>query len=429
MNNSIFDSQAGIISDSDIERPSLQESFRLLAERSGRGWVNATRIQREAVSYIGLRCGDRLTEYLDPSDRRYPINDILEDARRTYTPYVNHTRTIRRWLYYFCRYRKTMADDRQRTFIMTRNYRRSSGSRYRRTRVDRNTKWNNRDRECLIWLLENKKQNFIDEIQSDLLVLTCKKWSRSHIYREIRRNGFSCSKVYIRAAQIDNMERLEYKIRLEEMCPSPEMVVCIDETARVRMNGERDRIWARTGRYMSAVMYRFFGTRKMRYSMLAAADMDGFIIEACSVALRERGDNEKDMTRGTIGKDRFKLWVKESLIPILGIYELNQPRSLVVIDNATIHHDEDIVNMIRDAGAEILYLAPYSPDFNPIEIFFYIYKKSLKRFNHMNWFDAHFLALHSVTPRHGKNSLGDVEFPCVSRSRMVRRRTRRRRTI
>ena len=108
--NSIFDSQAGIISESDNETPSLQESFRLLAERRGGGWVNATRIQRDAVSYIGLRCGDRLKEYLDPSDRRYPINGILEDARRTYTPFIDGTRTIRRWLYYFCRYRRTMVD-------------------------------------------------------------------------------------------------------------------------------------------------------------------------------------------------------------------------------------------------------------------------------------------------------------------------------
>ena len=115
--------------------------------------MNTMRIQRDAVSYIGLWCGDRLKEYLDPSDRRYPINGILEDARRTYTPFIDGTRTIRRLLYYFCRYRRTMADARQRTFIMTRNYRRSSSSRYRRGRVDRNTGWNNRDRECLILVI------------------------------------------------------------------------------------------------------------------------------------------------------------------------------------------------------------------------------------------------------------------------------------
>ena len=65
--------------------------------------------------------------------------------------------------------------------------------------------------------------------------------------------------------------------------------------------------------------------------MIAAADINGFVIEACSVVLRERGKNDRDMSRGTIGKERFKIWLKENLIPVLGFYALQQPRSLVLI--------------------------------------------------------------------------------------------------
>ena len=58
------------------------------------------------------------------------------------------------------------------------------------------------------------------------------------------------------------MERIEYRLRLEELCVTPEMIVCIDETARVKMNGIRDRIWSRTGQYAGSVLYRFFCTKK-----------------------------------------------------------------------------------------------------------------------------------------------------------------------
>ena len=138
-------------------------------------------------------------------------------------------------------------------------------------------------------MVQFRKQNFIDEIQRDLEILTSKKWSISHIYREIRRNGFSCKKIYLRAAQVDKMERLDFRLRLQEMCIRPEMLICVDETARVRMNGIRDRMWSRIGQYLGSTMYRFFGTRKMRYSMIAAGDINGFVIEACSVVMRERG--------------------------------------------------------------------------------------------------------------------------------------------
>ena len=55
-------------------------------------------------------------------------------------------------------------------------------------------------------------------------------------------------------------------------------------------------------------------------------------------------------------------------------------RSVVVLDNCSIHHDEEIRELVVEecgeisstallccAGARLVYLPPYSPDFNPIE--------------------------------------------------------------
>ena len=83
---------------------------------------------------------------------------------------------------------------------------------------------------------------------------------------------------------------------------------------------------------------------------------------------QSHGDGDTDPTRGTIDGDRFRLWVQEKLIPVLGNQRRMEPRSIVVMDNATIHGD--VEQMIREAGAKLIYSAPYSPDLNPIELMF-----------------------------------------------------------
>ena len=41
--------------------------------------------------------------------------------------------------------------------------------------------------------------------------------------------------------------------------------------------------------------------------------------------------------------------------------------SVIVLDNARIHHGGQIEAMVTQAGCRLLYLPPYSPDFSPIE--------------------------------------------------------------
>lgn len=44
-----------------------------------------------------------------------------------------------------------------------------------------------------------------------------------------------------------------------------------------------------------------------------------------------------------------------------------QAGDVVVLDNCRIHKGEDLAEIVRRHGARLLYLPPYSPDFNPIE--------------------------------------------------------------
>ena len=54
------------------------------------------------------------------------------------------------------------------------------------------------------------------------------------------------------------------------------------------------------------------------------------------------------------------------------------PRSIAVMDNCSIHHVEEVADLFNSAGILLLYLPPYSPDFNPIELAFSYVKHYLK---------------------------------------------------
>jgi len=45
-----------------------------------------------------------------------------------------------------------------------------------------------------------------------------------------------------------------------------------------------------------------------------------------------------------------------------------KPGDIVVLDNVGAHKTADVRRLIRAAGAHVLYLPPYSPDLNPIEL-------------------------------------------------------------
>ena len=63
---------------------------------------------------------------------------------------------------------------------------------------------------------------------------------------------------------------------------------------------------------------------------------------------------------GTTG-DKFLAYLRDVLIPTL------HPGDIVVMDNLRTHHIPAVKELLHNAGAEVLYLPPYSPDLNPIE--------------------------------------------------------------
>jgi transposase len=66
--------------------------------------------------------------------------------------------------------------------------------------------------------------------------------------------------------------------------------------------------------------------------------------------------------QGAFKRDAFEGFLQESLLPLL------PEGSVLVLDNARIHHGGQVAALVEQAGCSLLYLPPYSPDFSPIEL-------------------------------------------------------------
>lgn len=69
----------------------------------------------------------------------------------------------------------------------------------------------------------------------------------------------------------------------------------------------------------------------------------------------------------------FLAYVEQILVPTLA------PGDIVVMDNLPAHKPAAVRSAIETAGAELRFLPPYSPDFNPIEMAFAKFKAFLKQ--------------------------------------------------
>ena len=76
---------------------------------------------------------------------------------------------------------------------------------------------------------------------------------------------------------------------------------------------------------------------------------------------------------GPMNGDAFFAYVEQILVPTL------KPGDIVVMDNLSSHKLPAIREAIEAAGARLLYMPPYSPDFNPIEQLFAKLKAALRK--------------------------------------------------
>jgi len=81
-------------------------------------------------------------------------------------------------------------------------------------------------------------------------------------------------------------------------------------------------------------------------------------------ALRVDGVTAPGLLDGAMDGDAFLAYLEQVLVPTL------RPGDILVMDNLSAHHVDGVRERIEASGAHLWYLPPYSPDLNPIELWF-----------------------------------------------------------
>ena len=123
--------------------------------------------------------------------------------------------------------------------------------------------------------------------------------------------------------------------------------------------------------------------------------------------LRASGIIAPFVLEGPMTGEAFRAYVKQVLAPEL------EPGDAVVMDNLSPHKVAGVREAIRAAGASVLYLPSYSPDFNPIEHLFAklkeLLRKAAARTREALW-DAIGRHLEDFTPEECRNYLAHCGY-------------------
>jgi transposase len=123
----------------------------------------------------------------------------------------------------------------------------------------------------------------------------------------------------------------------------PQRLVFIDET------------WATTN------MARRYGRSLRGQRLIAKVPHGHWKTTTFVAALRVDGLTAPVVVDGAIDGPLFLAYVRQQLVPTL------RPGDVVIMDNLASHKVAGVRAAIEAAGATVVYLPPYSPDFNPIE--------------------------------------------------------------
>ena len=91
-----------------------------------------------------------------------------------------------------------------------------------------------------------------------------------------------------------------------------------------------------------------------------------------------RGIEDVALLGGGVDGINFCDFIERSVLPAMMPFDGVNPRSILIMDNASIHHVDWAQKLVDTAGCLLWFLPAYSPELNPIEEVFSQVKQSLK---------------------------------------------------
>lgn len=200
------------------------------------------------------------------------------------------------------------------------------------------------------WLLElvdREPDLALDQIVLRVAEALALKTSRSALDRFFHRHGISFKKSLQAAEQMRaDVAAARAWWKAAQGALDPERLVFIDETGA---NTKMVRTRGRAPRGQRLVGHEPWGHWKTT-TFTAGLRRDGLVAPY--------------IPDGPMNGRAFLVYVEKILVPEL------RPGDIVVMDNLAAHKVQGVRAQIEAAGASLLYLPPYSPDLNPIEMAF-----------------------------------------------------------
>ena len=202
----------------------------------------------------------------------------------------------------------------------------------------------------------------LTEIKSAVSIALNLDLNESTICRVLHSEGFYRQKIRIIAQQREEMQCAKYAARMSLI--KPEMLVFLDKTGCDRRNLFRHYAYSLCER--PATSHKLLARRK-RLNAIAFERISGIL--DCHI--------ESEAVDG----DAFYMHVQKYLLPHLVPFDGTNLQSIAMMDNASIHHVDGIVEMIQSVGAVVTFLPPYSPDYSPTQEAFSKLKTLVKQYD------------------------------------------------
>ena len=184
--------------------------------------------------------------------------------------------------------------------------------------------------------------------------------SPSTVCRLLKKHGFTRKKMRYVALQRSSQFRADFMAEILQY--RRDQLVWVDETGCDRKDGMRKYGYAIRGK--TPQLHRFLA-RGQRISAITALTKDGILAT--------------ELRTGTTDSDKFYDFLRGSVIPNMHPYDGVAPKSILIMDNCSIHHVQDVLDLLQSCGILVVFLPPYSPDFTPIESAFSFVKQYLKK--------------------------------------------------
>lgn len=182
--------------------------------------------------------------------------------------------------------------------------------------------------------------------------------STETIRRHIRAADFTNKRLHKIASQRDDDLRLHHVMLMTAY--TAEMVVFCDESGLDKRDGARRTGWAPRGQ--EATVESAF-ERGKRWHMLPALTVEGLL--------------HLLVYQGHTTTEGFLEWLEVGVLPRMN--QFPDRNSILVMDNASWHRDLRVAALCARFRVLLIYLPPYSPDFNPIEAYFGDCKSQIRR--------------------------------------------------